>query len=423
MRVRVNERRGAVAVLVAVCLVAIVGVVGLVLDGGMLRDQRRRVQASADAAALAAAYDLYWNYARYGGADIGGTAQQSAFTTAAANGHTNDGTVSVVTVNIPPVSGQFAGKSGHAEVIVQYNQRRGFSGVFGRGNLPVRGRAVARGIWSSFNSGIIVLNPTDPASLDSNGGATVTVKNASIIVNSTDAAGGVVTGGGAISAPEIYFGGSPGYSVSGGSGGTFDATIYSNQPPTPDPLAYLPEPDPSTMTIRQKNKLQISGSKTVTLYPGVYKGGISITGQAEVVLMPGIYYMDGGGFSYGGQGSLTAEGVMIYNAPTSSSDVINIGGLGTVKISPMTSGTYAGITFFQQRSSTNTISVSGNGGMNITGTFYAAGGDLKITGNGGGDLLGSQYISYNLDLGGNGNVYIDWNPEKTAKQRHVGLVE
>jgi Flp pilus assembly protein TadG len=421
MRVQTNERRGAVAVLVAVCLFTIIGVVGLVLDGGLLRDQRRRVQASADSAALAAAYDLYWNYASSGGADAGGTARTSAFTTAYANGHTNDGTKSIVTVNIPPTSGSFAGQSGHAEVIVQYNQARGFSGVFGQGNLPVRGRAVARGRWASFNNGIIVLNPTDPNAFNSNGGGTVSVQNASVIVNSSDAAGGVSTGGATITAPEIYFGGSPGYSTSGG--GTFTGTIYSNQTPTPDPLAYIPEPDPATMTLQSHNPTHISGNRSAVLWPGVYSGGISVTGQANLVLMPGIYYMDGGGFSFTGQGNLTANGVMIFNAPESNSDVINIAGLGTINMSPPTSGTYKGISLFQERSSTNTIGITGNGGMSITGTFYTAGGTLAIQGNGGGDVVGSQYISYNLNLGGNGVINIDWNPDRTAKQRLVGLVE
>jgi hypothetical protein len=35
------------------------------------------------------------------------------------------------------------------------------------------------------------------------------------------------------------------------------------------------------------------------------------------------------------------------------------------------------------------------------GTFYTQHGLLKITGNGGSDVLGSQYISWDLALGGN----------------------
>jgi Flp pilus assembly protein TadG len=57
-----KRRSGAVIVLVALCLIAMLGIVAISLDGGFLLDQRRRLQSAADAAALAAAIDLYINY-------------------------------------------------------------------------------------------------------------------------------------------------------------------------------------------------------------------------------------------------------------------------------------------------------------------------------------------------------------------------
>ena len=101
-------------------------------------------------------------------------------------------------------------------------------------------------------------------------------------------------------------------------------TVIPNSEPIPDPYRFLPVPDPSTMTVQSTNKTQISGGNTVTLQPGVYQGGISITGKGKVVLSPGIYYMQGGGFNWGGQGDLSGSGVMIYNAPTSTSDKIDL---------------------------------------------------------------------------------------------------
>ena len=44
------------------------------LDGGMLMDKRRQVQCAADAAALAAADDLYYNWWANKGADPTNTA-------------------------------------------------------------------------------------------------------------------------------------------------------------------------------------------------------------------------------------------------------------------------------------------------------------------------------------------------------------
>src|ERR1700687_1395550 len=107
-----SKRRGAIVLFVAVCLTVLLGVVAIALDGGVLLTERRPAQATADAAALAAASDLYKNFGTNGGRDCSRTAKASPLSTAAANGYANDGTVSVVTVNIPPSSGDYSGKAG-----------------------------------------------------------------------------------------------------------------------------------------------------------------------------------------------------------------------------------------------------------------------------------------------------------------------
>jgi hypothetical protein len=60
--------------------------------------------------------------------------------------------------------------------------------------------------------------------------------------------------------------------------------------------------------------------------------------------------------------------------------------------------------------------------MHISGTF-TAGGMLKVTGNGTANVIGAQYVSNLLNLGGNGEVLIDWEASPTAHLRQVGLVE
>src|SRR5215831_13559570 len=112
------SRRGTIAVLTAVCLTVILAALAIALDGGTLLAERRHAQAGADAAALAAACDLYDNYWINSGTDPSGTARASALDTARANGYENDGTHSVVTVNLPPRSGDYAGQAAYVEVIV-----------------------------------------------------------------------------------------------------------------------------------------------------------------------------------------------------------------------------------------------------------------------------------------------------------------
>src|SRR5207247_7700266 len=130
-----------------------------------------------------------------------------------------------------------------------------------------------------------------------------------------------------------------------------------------------------------------------------------------------------GGFSCTGSGSLSAKGVMIVNLPKQNSDVININGSGAITLSPMTTGLYRGISLWQQRSSTNQISVTGNGATQVSGTFYAQHGTLNVTGNGGTDVLGSQYISYDMKVNGGGTFNVDWDPNLIGRTRILRLVE
>src|ERR1051325_7691931 len=111
------RRPGNVTVWVILSSSVIVGIVALGMDGGRLMEERRHVQAAADAAALAAAADLYQNYTQQQGQDTTGTARTAALSSAAANGYTHDGARTMVTVRVPPPTGAFAGQAGYVEVI------------------------------------------------------------------------------------------------------------------------------------------------------------------------------------------------------------------------------------------------------------------------------------------------------------------
>ena len=413
-----RPRRGTIAVLAALCLCGVLGFAALSLDAALLHQDRRGAQAAADSAALAAVGNLFANWRTYQGLDSAGAAANTALAAAAANGFTNDGVNSTVTVNIPPLSGDHVGQAGYVEVIVLQFQQRAYSAIWGSDPVPVRARAVARGMWVPVNNGINVLDPTSSGSLTSNGGSSVTT-NAKVIVDSNSASATVVTGGGVLTAPEFDITGVPGTSTSGG--GTISGTVLDGQVPTPDPLAYLPEPDPSTMTVQSEKTVKLQNQGSLSLQPGVYKGGIQATG-GNLTLAPGIYYMDGGGFGFSGTGSLTANGVMIVNAPQSNSDTISITGTGTINLSPMTTGLYQGLSLWQTRASTNTLTVSGGGSGSVTGTFYAQHGTLKVSGSGG-SSVGSQYISWDVTLSGNGNFGITWSPTAVAPEKLLQLVE
>lgn len=416
-----RRRSGTVVVVVTVALIAILSIVALSLDGGALLDVRRQAQSAADAAAIAAAGDLYANWWTYQGLDPGGTAAAAAQATAAGNGFVNGANGCTVQVHIPPQSGLFAGKAGHVEVLISVPQQRYFSRLFGTDVIMVGTRAVARGQRGGIKNGIIVLDPVGKGALNAGGTGGITVSGAPILVDSNHAQAMIANGGGTLTAPEFDVVGNPGWDTPGG--GTFNGTIVPASTPTADPLANLPAPDPNALPVQSRNKTQISGGNTVTLQPGVYQGGINITGKGNVTLAPGTYYMQGGGFSWSGQGDLTGTGVTIYNDPRTNSDQINLSGQGTVNLSAPTAGPYQGMLLFQNRSSTVPMGVTGNGGMSLSGTLYAAGATLTVTGNGTTDVIGAQYISYNLVLGGNGSFSVSWKPNTTPGTRNILLVE
>ncbi len=407
-----------VAVQVTICLFPLCCVAALAVDGGMMMEARRRVQAAADSAALAAAADLYTYYGTNAGQDTGGTAKASAVDTAKANGFSSSN--ATVTVNIPPTSGTSSGKAGYAEVIVVYKMTRGFSAILGSGTLPIQSRAVARGLWTSFGNGIILLAPTGQ-SLSDSGNGSVTVNGANIVVDSSSSQAAGASGNASLTATDFVITGSPGDVTSGH--GKFVGGIDSGSTPTVDPLNYLTAPNPSSLTTQSTTKYSLSSNKSATINPGVYVGGISVSSGASLVMNPGIYYMSGGGFSTSGNGTITGSGVMIYNAPGSASDTVSITGNGAVNISPPTSGVYSGISIFQVRTSAAPITISGNGSLNISGTIYAAAATMTLTGNGSTNNSGSQILASQLTVSGNGNLTVNWTASGTARTRSLGLVE
>src|SRR5260370_42421925 len=108
-------RCGAVSAQVAVALVAITGGAAVAVEGGMLQAEKRRAQARADTAALAAAADLYKRWNTNGGLDVDasgispptdpttGLAYKSAVAIAAANGYTT--TTATISPNTTTGSG------------------------------------------------------------------------------------------------------------------------------------------------------------------------------------------------------------------------------------------------------------------------------------------------------------------------------
>jgi len=104
-----------------------------------------------------------------------------------------------------------------------------------------------------------------------------------------------------------------------------------------------------------------------------------------------------------GNASVTGSSVMFYNAGSNfpslggSFGSINFSGNGTFNLNPPATGVYSGVTFFQARDNTQTLSMSGNA-IGMKGIVYAPKAQLLVTGNG---QLQMTLIVDRLNMSGN----------------------
>jgi Flp pilus assembly protein TadG len=349
---RQRSRGGKALVLLAVVFPALLGMLGVVIDGGLLMMQRRIAQQAADAAATAAAYDIQ-------------AGKSNSFASATATRYVqqyNGMSTAQVTVNLPPASGGYAGNSNYVEVIVTVQTSTYFIPLAGVVGLQsVQARAVAGSEATSTGAAVVVLDPDPPstsvstvsllgtqstptqyAGLEIPGLGQVNV-NGAVLVNTNW--GGVDQNGnpagpgpgppygisctplisltslravdirvvGGVDNPSNY-----GNVVSGSP-----SPLKANKAPVPDPLIDLPVPtvavDSRNVSANSYGGVSVTGvpliGPPVTLEPGVYDWIEVVSGIA--VFKPGVYIIRSANpvtqiSLLTVAGTITANGVMFY---------------------------------------------------------------------------------------------------------------
>jgi hypothetical protein len=222
--------------------------------------------------------------------------------------------------------------------------------------------------------GLLLLDPTGSQSLLVADKGIVDITGCGVaVVDSSASDAAFVSGNGSVTAQDI--------DVTGGTTtaghGSFSVPP-EQEPATTDPLG-LGLPGARSPIF---GAVDYSGSAALTLNPGTYVGGIKITGSGPVTLNPGVYYMQGGGFTVSGEGSVTDNGlgVLIVNAPAKASDTISLTGQGAVTLSGLTSRPDQGLVILQDPASSNTVSFTGQGAVTLKGVVYVPAALVKITG-------------------------------------------
>ncbi len=382
-------------------MVPIFGIMGLVTDIGYMQFVKMSAQTAAEAAAQAAIIDFH---ATVGGASFtcgsshvvcssGSTTCPSNITTPAnsiehgcmyAQKHGFNGANQWVTYQAgaggapPSVSGVSSSSYWITFRVVQKVPTI-FSAILGNTSGLVAARSSAAVTGAS--DCIYALNPNQSGALSVGGTAQLT-SACGIFVNSNSTTALGSNGGGTISAPE--------YDVVGGVNTHYLLTPAANTgvSPTSDPLSSLPTPATAPYTCDYYN-YSASNWSNPTLNPGVYCGGINV-GNNTFTLNPGNYIIVGGGLSTQSSNStINGTNVFIYNTfgattnhGTISYSPISIAANSNANLTAPTSGTYAGILFFEDRNAPASSDTYGGGSTSVyQGTIYAKNAAITIYGN------------------------------------------
>ncbi len=374
-------------------MVAIMGMLALALDVGQLRYHQRTLQRAADAAALASVLEIPF----CNGSTSCSAMQDAATSALAENGVTGVTVVTscgtsavsglVLTLNNPPCSqgsrDPNMGKATSVEIMLAQTKQPAFIGMLGPGAIPVGARAEASA--SSGNNCIYALDPTGSNTLNVLLGASISTPCGIMVESSSSSAFNCAVLG-VVSAPKI--------SVVGGYSNLLclispTPATHVNFPAVPDPLSYLPQPalsgcGTSTGPPYHGAPAAITITGTATLYPdAAYCGGITISAGANVTFQPGTYVLTStnagatrnpGGLTINLGSSVSGTGVTFFNYGPSGGITFNapILSLTGVRLTAPTTGTYAGILFYQPPSNTNAATLLGSAAYNtvLEGAYY-----------------------------------------------------
>jgi hypothetical protein len=346
-----RDNAGQVLPLVAISLAVLLGFAGLSVDVGYLQYWQQQQQTATDAAALGGAeYNAHSNCAS------GTSAQAAAQADASGNSFTNAGNISVTAAS-PPLSGPYSGNACAVAVsITSQHVSTFFSRLFGYpSGMSETTQAIASVSSNGGGACIYLLSMNSWSSFNQ---ATVSSPGCAIAINySAD------FNGGTIAAPSIgYAGGTPNY-----GGTTFTLA-------TPAPMLAVADPCPqiagcAAITASPPPTTNCSGVNTngnTTLNPGCYTY-LNLNPPGTVTMNPGTYVITQNVNDNGV--TLQGTGVTIY---------IPAGGNGpnfdgqTVTLSPPTTGSYAGVLYYQVPSNSSSINFNGPN-VRMSGLVYSPG--------------------------------------------------
>lgn len=410
VRLRSNLKRlkraenGSVALMFALMLPILFGIVGLGVEAGLWFKERRELQNIADSAAVSAAIEL-----AYGAT----SSEQMTAAMIEANSNGFDATSDTMLYVGTPTSGTYAGQAAYVEVRVERQLETVLSQVFYSLNPMTVSRAVA-GTTSDMEACVMALSNTAMNSIYLNGaGTNVSMTGCGVVANSDHSTNAINVQNGSFEADCLW--------SAGGISGEANITTacpstVSNAKPVEDPFAAIDVPAFGACDFDPPGMQAYTPVNGDTLSEGVYCGGMEFSAGTTVDLAPGIYVIDEGNFKVNGGAHVTGDDVTIILTASDGSGygTIEINGGATVDLAAATAadttgtitGDYTGILFYQDRnagpSSSLEATLSGGSTMELMGAVYLPENDISFSGgnNTTGDgclMLVSQKVSFNGD--------------------------
>lgn len=379
---------GTVLAHTAITLPVLLGFGGLSVDVAYWYGVKRETQAIADAAAMAGALERTRTQSSSG---VVAAAERDAV----ANGY-DAAAGDVLTLHHPPLSGPVQGAGNAVAAIVERPASVFLAALFlGDETVTVTARAVA--VAENNDTCVYALNPTASGAIKVSGGAQVELY-CGLVANSSDPAALTQSGTGCLTATNAKV-------VGGYSGSCIQPPPVTGARPVKDPLAQLQPPVYGACDYPAK--ITVNAGQTVTLSPATYCGGLNVQSGGTLYLNPGLYIMKNASITFSSSAIVRGSGVTFYLSPNSTNGgSISIAAGADVELSAPTTGTYAGVLFFHDRTSPTNISHSLTGGssMLLDGILYFPKQTLNFSGGSTTDNSSSILIADMVSFSGNASL-------------------
>ena len=398
--------RGQALIIIALALVGLMGMAGLVVDGGNAFQDRQKAQNAVDAAALASAYTRI----------KGGNLVDAALATAAENGYNNDGVTNIVSLYTPPKDGPHAGDIEYIQVIITSYVKTYFARVVGTRQIINTVEATARTTIPEIKP---LLNGQAVVSLarESNcfnrlafwihGEATLDISGGGVFVNSDNQDCALKQqGSGSIRLQDGYAINVVGKaSIQKERLFTPGVTVDAGQINYPPPF-FMPQ-----VGCSDEAKINPDG---ISMTAGSWDGDFPPPG---ITLLGGGVYCLGSGMHI--TGHLEGHNVIFKVVHgevrfSSSADVI---------IDAPNAGDNAGLLIYLPMENRSRVVLNGGAGSDITGTILAPASHILIKGMDSKRGFHSQIIGYTIEADGTSNVVINYNPDQNFQSMNMPEIQ